>query len=630
MEISDRAFRRLSVVFDGGSGLIFRTSKDSLDACFMTVHHNYMSAPNKGEQTFEKSILEPLSGELIDLRNYDCMCIYSSVMQDLVVILIKNIPSDFLLMLDVYSGSFKSSVVFGYPRERRKADYKLQFFRSSERRSGSKKEDDFTYEVYTPANLSTNGSTDIESNKGISGGGVVVLGNDDKYHLAGIVKQVIPYGNFVYTDISGLLATINRQDFINEKIHHYKNQAFIECNIKPEDLDLANIKASILESGNVIFDDYSQSIPDSEFIDSVSKAVDKKYRKITDTKKELSNFYVFSGIVHHENEEFGKSTTAFKRAIRLYESNKYIFNQAYTDRKNSKKISNQALKDHVESLKESSKREQDETKHEEDQGKIKRKLEEILIYHKLNDLEKSTYFEDMDDTVKKELIPLCKQYSDFDVQELAIEVSYFLSTLYLHFQMRNEAKEKCVEVLGLFDSFPQKENVLYAIKCHLILTVKLSPIVNYECVRKSYYIARKGVPENHSFEQLINCILSILDAYLDHTNEKGKLDEATINEAFSPLGSVLQKSTNKENYEARIALKRLERINQLDDRYNGCNRRELIDELDSLKGKYHDLRASVKLTKEKPHHQKTDSSKFFVDKIAKLLKEFKEIFISPK
>lgn len=630
MEISDESFRRLSVVFDDGSGVVFRASEGSPNACFMTVHHNYKAAPKKGDQVFEKNTLEVLNGELINLKDFECQCVYSSEEKDLVVILIKNIPLDFLQVLDVFSGSFSNSVVFGHPRERRKADYRFQRFKSSERRNGSEKKDGFTYEVDTPTNLNTNGSDDTDGIKGISGGGVIVLGNDDNYHLAGIVKQVIPYGNFVYTEISGLLPTINEQNFTDETIQHYKNQAFIECNIRPEDLDLTSIKASILKSGNSIFDDYNHGVPDNGFIDSVSNAVDKKYRKITNTKKELSNFYVFSGIVHHENEEFGRSTTAFKRAIGLHESNKHIFNQAYTDRKNSKKISNRVLKDHVESLRASSKKEQDEAKYEEDQDKIKRKLEEILIYHKLNDLEKSTYFEEMDDSDKKELIPLCKQYSDFDVQEFAIEVSYFLSTLYLHFQMRDEAREKSEEVLSLFDSFPQKENVLYAIKCHFILTVKLNPSVSHDCVRKCYYIARKGVPENHSFEQLISCILYILDAYLDHADEEGKLDEATINEAFGPLGSVLQKSADKENYEARIALKCLERINQLDDRYRDCNRRELIDELDALKGKYHDLRASAKSTKEKQHHLKPDSPKFFADTMAKFLREIKAIFISLK
>jgi len=268
MRTADEEFKKFSVSFNNSSGLLFKTSDQSPHAHFITVHHNFNLPPKAGESIFSPSIVELTGQGPIDLCNYKSQCIYSSIEHDLVVILIRNHPFRSLSVLDVYTGYFPKSVVFGYPRGKAKTNFKMKFFNAGQRISATEKETDFSYEAGTSDTLFTGQHDDIQSVKGMSGGAVVILGNDDNYHLAGIIKKSAAYGGFEYTDISSLLTQINNGSPPESQLQLFENQAFIECNIDRESLDLNRIKKSILSSSGKIFKNYGSFNSSTEFINS--------------------------------------------------------------------------------------------------------------------------------------------------------------------------------------------------------------------------------------------------------------------------------------------------------------------------------------------------------------------------
>jgi hypothetical protein len=621
--------KRVTVIVNKGSGLLFKPTQGSSNAFLITAYHVFSQPPKIGERSFQidwkVKAFHPYESE-INLTDCSAECIYISDKSgyDLVVVNISDIAALHLEppVLDIFDGEFDSSFVAGYPAIKALASDQFKKFTCFERVPNTPSQ--HKYQVNTLQRLQTEDFNDIESVKGISGGGVVILGGDGKLHLAGVVRSSELFGDFAFTSICDLMCEINNcLDPSETKLQLYAQQCYYECGIDPEQLKIEEIKQAIIETkNNPLVENYDAGEP-LDSLKSNQGSADKAFKEIIRKQKELSNYYVLLGITHEEHQQSHSSTSCFKKAIQLDSKNEYIYNEAYMKRstKQSTTRPNKAL---YEKTKKGYKSDSITLASEpEDSLNFKKQLSlnKIIQYHYASYQETPNYIKGLPSKDQHELKSFCEDYVHQSYIEYALEARVLLIETYISLDRITQAKNTCeMFLLKDFISKPDRNEQFLFLKLRYLLAIKVNSQATHSDWQAFRQFANQSVDE-HLAVSFVTYTLEIVESVYQNENDEGLVGIERLERLYSPLRSVLhtdnsmldeigrkvqksydEKITSLTRGEADISKADLVKENQNLRQFNSTYK----DELNTLKLRIENLEnpeteTKINIAKEKPN-----------------------------
>ena len=585
-------FERFVVIVDNGSGLLFKPSKDALNAFFFTAYHALDNIPSLGDVLAQDDLtVQLIKPEKIDINLSQCSakCIYVSEKadHDLVVF---NIPDTHLLgftppVLDIFDGEFDKSLVVGCPTIKKLASSRLKDFEC-----GARRDTDIIkhkYQVNTQQNLFATDENQVENVKGMSGCGVLVYGGDNNYHLAGVIRKSEFFGDFAFTSICNLMDDINSGlSATDTGLKIYAQQCYYECGIDPTQLKIPEIKQAIINTtNNPLLCDYDENRP-LESLQNHKNAAYDVYKNIVRKKKELSNYYVLLGILHEEREESRSSTECFKKAIQLDSKNEHIYNEAYM-RRGSKLSSENLSKSLYEKNKKSYQTAEEPISAEDTQSsKLKQSLSlsEIIRYHSALYDNQNEYLAGLTDEERYELRIFCEDYIQTDRYEYALESRLLLIEIYIFLGRMAHAKSKCEEFLSeRLVSKPTRDEQFILLKLRYLLAIKINQQASLGDWQAFKEFANQRVGDD-LVNSYVTYTLEIIESLYDFENDKGLVGKDRLMTLYSPLRTVMHYgSTQLDDIQSQIASSYEEKLSMLRGGGEYRSKENLVEENQTLR-----------------------------------------------
>jgi len=448
-----------------GSGVVLKPFEGS-DYCYIfTAKHTFEFENEYGIKTFT-SPLDDLDNFKITTYPFTQFKINSIVEikelddTDLLILCIQNHNYSFWQDIDplnIFSIDLdknKNYIVAGFPAVN--SHNKIEFYDSN----FVKKNNDFTMEVESKKPLATAETTEMDTNSGISGGGLFVKGNNSQLYLAGIEIEYEPIQKLKCINLVEIIDIINQK--LPNKIKIAGYSLWDEYNLSDIKFDLSTIKKEL--ENDYIIDVKDKSI---EFVrdndNDINKKLDKEYRDLIKKMSNIANSYLYRGALF--NGIYNQlATNNFKRAIRLnselevyLKEAKYIRNRAnYKVIEEKEKRENQL---NIYTL-------EDKIENEKDKETLKGLCLNLLFYLRRYE---DSYEEDIIKYMKK-LIDLYMETADFQEAERILEnynsnkfldrsyIKQKLFEIYLHPKYlettklsKKEYGEKLIDLLEMFD-----------------------------------------------------------------------------------------------------------------------------------------------------------------------------------
>ncbi len=308
---------------NNGSGVVVKPFEES-DYCYIfTAKHTFEIEDKYGEKKFISPLDSPHEFNIIT-SPFNKIKIESLIETpelrdvDILILCVKNYNFSFwdeIKTVKIFSGEFNSKTDFligGFPA--------IHHHKLMERyRCKLDNEDNKNYiiTVESKKTLSTHEIDELQTNKGISGGGLFVEGNDGQTYLVGIEIEYEPIQKLKCINLRDIV------DLINETIK-IKSLDRIDIGGYPnlDEYGLVNKKFDLSILEDELLNDYIKEIKDKsiEFIkdnnNEINRELDKKYKKLLKDMKDIANSYLYRGAVFNGKYNF-LATINFKRAIRL-------------------------------------------------------------------------------------------------------------------------------------------------------------------------------------------------------------------------------------------------------------------------------------------------------------------------
>jgi hypothetical protein len=319
-----------------GSGVVLKPFEGS-DYCYIfTAKHTFEFEDKYGIKTFI-SPLDNLADFKITTYPFKQFKINSIVKiaelntTDLLILCIQNHNYSFwndIKPMNVFSVDLdknKNYIVAGFPAIN--SHNKIEFYNSN----FVKRNSDYTIEVYSKKPLATAETTEIDTNSGISGGGLFVMGNNNQLYLAGIEIEYEPIQKLKCINLVEII------DIINQKL---PNKIKIGGYPILDEYNLFDIKFDLSTITKELENDYIREVKDKsiEFVrdkdNDINKKLNKEYQDLVKKMSDIANSYLYRGALF--NGTYNQlATNNFKRAIRLnselevyLKEAKYIRNRA--------------------------------------------------------------------------------------------------------------------------------------------------------------------------------------------------------------------------------------------------------------------------------------------------------------
>lgn len=545
----------LFVTVDTGSGIIFKPSENAHNAFLITAYHVFDLPPELGSISVNGNwkVKFTHNTELpIDLSRCAAKCIYVSTEADHDLVIANITNTDALpfkpTVLDVFAGMPDQCVIAGYPSAKELASSQFKSFFCD--RCKAIDESRHKYQVNTQETLFTGYKNDIESVKGMSGGGVIAFGADGNPHLAGIIRSSELFGDFAFTAIFGLMGKINEMlGVADTELQAYENQCYYECGIDPNNLDINVVKADIIASeNNHLLSGYDADSP-IESLERQKKSADKAYNDIVQKKRELSNYYLLLGIHYEEDNKSASSTASFKKAIHLDNKNQHIYNEAYMERraKSHSKVSNKLFYEkeiRANQTDEASLFEQATDSAKETQIFT---LAEFIHFHYTSYVDtKHCYIDNLSVEAKHELRNLCEDYISLDGLDFRLEAQLLLIEVYIQLDRNAQAKEICESFIAksLTINTLSRDEQFILLKIRYILAIK----INQQATRSEWQAFRQYAAQGVKTQLIpsfVDYTLGIVESLYQFENEKGLIGQEELVRLYSPLQAVLFDCNNE-------------------------------------------------------------------------------------
>lgn len=336
---------------NNGSGVLFKPYETSEYCYLFTAKHNFEEKDEYGDKKFFSPLKYHYDFEIVrydfsQLKIDSIIEIEDKLGQiDLLILSIKNYNYSCwkdIKPLKVFSGDFKKEmnyVIGGFPailKHNELEFYDCKFVIDNL---------DSTLEVESKRILSTSEINELETNRGISGGGLFVQENDNKIYLLGIEIEFKPRHNLKCINLQGIV------DILNNKISSLNLDKIIMGGYPLLDkYSLADRKFDLSLIETDLENDYIKKVKDKsiEFLRDNSEQVNKdlhdRYSKVLLEMKDLANSYLYRGAVF--NGKYNQlATNNLKKAIQLNEELEIYLAQAkYVRTKDNKKRIDNKLK----------------------------------------------------------------------------------------------------------------------------------------------------------------------------------------------------------------------------------------------------------------------------------------------
>ncbi len=319
---------------NNGSGVLFKADETSEYCYLFTAKHNFVEEDKYGTEEFFSPLnyhndFEILTSNFSQLKIESLVEIEDGLGEiDLLILSIKNYNYSCwneIKALKVFSGDLKKEmdyVVGGFPAILNHSSlnfYNCEFVIDNK---------DYTIEVESKKLLSTTEKTELETNRGISGGGLFVHGNDNTIYLLGIEIEYKPIHNLKCINLQEII------DIVNNKMSSLGLDKIIMGGYPSLDkYSLYDIKFDLSLIERELENDYIKEIKDKsiEFLRDNSQKVNKdlhdRYSKVLLEMKDLSNSYLYRGAIF--NGKYNQlATNNFKKAIQLNEELEIYLAQA--------------------------------------------------------------------------------------------------------------------------------------------------------------------------------------------------------------------------------------------------------------------------------------------------------------
>jgi len=337
---------------NNGSGVVVKPFKESNYCYIFTARHTFEVENKYDEAEFIFPLLNNQDFEIIT-KNFSQFKIDSIIELedkeiDLLILCVKNYNYSFwdeIKTIKIFSGDINNNVTYvvaGFPAIH--AHHELETY---DCKYVVSHEQNFTLEVKSLKTLSTHEQNELDTNKGISGGGLFVKGNEGQIYLVGVEFAYKALGKLKCVDLGELI------DLINVEIFN-KNFERIEIGGYPilDEYNIGDIKFDLSAIEEELINDYIKEVKDKpiDFLkdknEKVNIKLEEAYNQVLKDMKNIANSYLYRGAVF--NGTYNQlSTNNFKRAIRLNSEleiylarAKYIRNSA-----NYKKINDKNKRD---------------------------------------------------------------------------------------------------------------------------------------------------------------------------------------------------------------------------------------------------------------------------------------------
>ncbi len=308
----------IQLSFDGsnGSGVIFKPFEESNYCYIFTARHTF-EKKEKYDKVIFYNPLEHKDDFQIRTKPYNYLKINRVIEindEDILILEIKNSNYSFwnnILSIKIFNDDLEQDlgyVVAGYPKS---LDYKDIDYYPSELQY--KESDNFTLNFESKKPLSMFNSDEVDTNVGISGGGVFVEGHDKKLYLVAIEIEYKPRNNLKAINISNILHIINQK--VVDKIEIGGYSLFDKYNLSDVKFDLELLEEKLVNNYiKDIKEDPLNIIRDNSL--KINQGIEKRYKKVLSEMEDLARSYLYRGAVLNGRDNF-QSTHNFKRAIKL-------------------------------------------------------------------------------------------------------------------------------------------------------------------------------------------------------------------------------------------------------------------------------------------------------------------------
>jgi len=307
---------RVEYINGDASGVIIKTK---LSAYVITVKH-----------TFNERDSEPLSRvKLVDVDSIKVYDYDKKTIPITEVIFLENKELDITLFkidvekfkkiekidtLELYMGEFNFCAIAGYPQSRK--DNQSVIIQASN--PDEIEEDSFSIQLKAESQIVSYNKSEMDTLRGLSGGGVFKRGESGKIYLIGIQYEYIGYANLL--KILDLRTIINEiESKIDEKLLLGKYPFFEKLGIDASKLNFESLENSFrlnkdIEKIKKQKDEYKFLLEDNR----KNRNLEKSYISLKKKMKRLSNIYFYHGKVFFENNDRARAFNAFTRAMELY------------------------------------------------------------------------------------------------------------------------------------------------------------------------------------------------------------------------------------------------------------------------------------------------------------------------
>ncbi len=338
---------------NNGSGVLFKANETSEYCYLFTAKHNFEKEDEYGNKEFFSPFTYHNDFEIVT-SNFSQLKIESVVEIedelgdiDLLILSIKNYNYSCwkkIKPLKVFSGDLKKDmdcIIGGFPAIHE--HHLLELYACNFIIDNS----DYTLEVESKRLLSTAERTELETNRGISGGGLFVQGNDNKIYLLGMEIEFKPRHNLKCINLQEII------DIVNNKISSSNLDKIITGGYPLLDkYSLSDMQFDLSLIETELENDYIKEVKckSIEFLRDKSEKVNKnlhdRYSKVLLEMKDLANSYLYRGAIF--NGKYNQlATINLKKAIQLNEDLEIYLAQAkYVRTKdNAKRIDDKSKRD---------------------------------------------------------------------------------------------------------------------------------------------------------------------------------------------------------------------------------------------------------------------------------------------
>jgi len=323
----------------GGSGVIVPLSSTSEFFYIFTAKHTFFE---KGTDTHNMNIANiedsitvenPIVGNIF-VKKED---IQSDINKeyDLLVFRILTNSNHWIKDLEpisIFSDSFRNCTVMGYPDVRGKKDTKYDAFACLYKQQNNKP---YIFEMDSNKLLTTHRDRELNPKEiiaGISGSGVFVKGSTKELYLVGIQIQSATHNALIAIDLREIFDELNEK--LNGTLTLGGYQFFEEIGLDIKKLEFDDLMDKLNNDNIQNIKKHDKFDSEIDFIKQPTyrDKMNSKYKQLQEKRKELSDTFLYQGIIFHKNGKNQQATNRFKKAITLYPDYKHYFAKAKFER----------------------------------------------------------------------------------------------------------------------------------------------------------------------------------------------------------------------------------------------------------------------------------------------------------